>query len=186
MKGILIVFAVLMFSALLFANPVWDTPINIRKTHSIDLSESYATAADGSTIYVWSDVSSGSRDIYAQRIDHLGNKIWQEPLALTSSAGSQDYPVIKAYNTNEFVIAYYDYHENSEGNIRVIKINLAGTQLWQEGGVIASSSTGSKKEMKLLVVNQDLYLVWSERMSGDKKLHGQRLNSLGNRQWGQL
>jgi len=182
-KSILVLFLSILFGYL-FANPVWTEATRVRSSVNVEYSGSNALCDDGSRLYVWSDVTGGSRDIYAQRIDHLGNAVWQQPVVIDSKPGLQEYPVIGRASSGNFVIAWIDYHVNPSGDVYANRISPNGVLLWGDGGVAVTNLDSRKQNIQIIANNLDeVYILWEDQRLDNWNIYGQKLNASGNNQW---
>jgi len=100
-----------------------------------DLPSSYQTqpgiAADGSggAFIAWSDGRNGQyEDIYAQRVDSNGTRLWQtDGLAITVSSYDQTTPSIVSNGSGGAVITWrYDYRNGSDYNVYAQMVDARG------------------------------------------------------------
>lgn len=135
-------------------------------------------------------------DIYAQRLDANGNRLWNNPGVIVSNAPSNQFLNIEDYGYKRLVsdgnggaiLVFDDYRQNgnrSSNNLYAQKINSNGSRQWIENGVQVRTS-GSTKYVGN--VNSDgmggILLSWNE---GDRYeqnfIYAQRISSSGSLQW---
>ncbi len=145
-------------------------------------------AADGSggAIVAWEDWSSGVySDVYLQRLDGGGAKLWGDDGVLVSDvAGSQELPSIAADGTGGAIVAYQEY--SAGWNIYAQRIGPMGQPLWQEGGVpICTSAEGQYWPKIVSDGSGGAVIVWIDYRRGDLRsdLYGQRVDAAGTVQW---
>jgi hypothetical protein len=100
--------------------------------------------ADGSggAIIVWEDWRSGGQaDIYAQRIDRYGNRVWQENgVPVATGTYREAYPVVVSDGYGGAIVAWEDYRYVSYSNIYALRILPTGyiDTSWPATGVALS------------------------------------------------
>ena len=135
-------------------------------------------------------------DIYAQRLDANGNRLWNDTGVIVSNAPSNQFLNIEDYGYKRLVsdgnggaiLVFDDYRQNgnrSSNNLYAQKINNNGLRQWTENGVEVRTS-GSTKYVGN--VNSDgiggILLSWNEGFrDGQNFIYAQRLSSLGSLQW---
>lgn len=99
----------------------------------------------GGFIIAWADISIATgwdEDVYAQKLDAEGQRMWSEQGILVSGApGWQSDPQIAADGSGGCIIAWLEtQHINIKtSGIFAQRINSSGEVLWQEGGVLVSN-----------------------------------------------
>ncbi|RXJ71845.1 hypothetical protein CS022_19475 [Veronia nyctiphanis] len=70
-----------------------------------------APFSDGGYVITWqsNDQDGQYKGVYAQRFDHLGNKVGVETLVNTTTSGEQSDPAVTALNNDSYVIVWRDY-----------------------------------------------------------------------------
>jgi uncharacterized repeat protein (TIGR01451 family) len=98
-----------------------------------------ATDASGNTFLVWGDGrnnNSSNSDIYAQKLDRLGNKLWgADDVAVTNAPGDQFHRKIFSDGTN----LYVHWWDTGSQRPYVQKFDADGVAQWTSGGVALTS-----------------------------------------------
>ncbi|MBM4399646.1 MAG: hypothetical protein FJ041_04880, partial [Candidatus Cloacimonetes bacterium] len=184
MKTLLTTLILIGLFSSIFAAAMWNNPVPVRKGDVLEWNRSSATTADGCVIYVWTGTRDGDRDIYAQKVNASGNIIWQQPMLVDNKPSRQSDPVITKTTDNNFIVAWYDYIDFSNVEIRTQKITSSGQKLWLSGGVLVSSGTSYEHNLKIVPdSNGGAYLSWPESRNSVSDVYGQRLDSSGNALW---
>ncbi|HNX00453.1 MAG TPA: T9SS type A sorting domain-containing protein, partial [Candidatus Cloacimonadota bacterium] len=188
MKHILLLVILCTTTFFIFAAPVWDTPTQVRKGGEIEWLGSSADTPDGKIIYVWSDISSGTRDIYAQKFTLQGSPVWQQPVVISNRSGSQEQPRIIRTTSETYVICWNDYSTNfSENDYSLLcanAINESGSRLWGQEGITICSNQKYKNNIQLIAGSEgSCYFIWEDTRGGEYYAYGQLVNSLGTTQW---
>jgi len=162
------------------------------------LQQSPVIIPDGAhgAIVSWMDYRAGL-DIYAQRLDVDGNRLWTNPnpspnkegVPVCTASGDQNSPVMVADGTavpNGAIVAWEDHRSST--HIYAQRITAAGTNANWDGdpnGV----ELGTTQEVGPAIATDGAggaIVAWSDLRNepsyGD--IYGQRVNSLGARQWG--
>lgn len=187
MKNVLLLIVLCLCIATLMADPIWDNATNVRKSINPVWNGSSAVTSNGSTIYVWSDISNGSRDIFAARVAANGDLLWNAAIPITLQDGEQDYPIIIPNQDDEFIVAYVDYRTNPSGTIRARKINAEGTLFWDTNGAIVNDSSERKHSLHACTLaNNDVLFTWNIGSYSSSDIYAQKLNSSGIPVWNAL
>ncbi len=139
----------------------------------------------GGVFIVWQDARFGDDDVYAQRVDALGNELWTPGGVNVSGplAGEQRVARMVADVSGGFIVVYED---NNSGNydIKAQNVDAGGNVLWTPGGVTLCSETGDQKNV--VVVSDGaggVIAVWEDSRFGGKDVYTQRVNHSGFVQW---
>jgi hypothetical protein len=95
----------------------------------------------GGTIVVFA-VSTGG-DVYAQRFDRDGNKLWPaNGYVVVNSAGTQGAPVAVADGVGGVIVAWVDSRNSGSTGLDLYaqRLSGAGAQLWAGGGVVVCTA----------------------------------------------
>jgi hypothetical protein len=98
----------------------------------------------GGVIVTWEDYRSGTSDIYAQRINSAGTRLWTDGGAIVCNYSSyQDRPAIVSDGAGRSIIVWSDYRDGHY-DIYAQKIDLTGSRQWDSAGVgICTGGPGS-------------------------------------------
>jgi len=145
---------------------------------------------DGGAIVAWSDWRDGLNgpDIYAQRVDASGGVQWATngvPICATSSI--QKYPAIAGDDADGAIIVWEDARDGAR--IRAQRVDPIGTALWALNGIVLAETAGAQHAPDIAVDGMGGAIVtwtdWSDGWSySSTNIFAQRLDALGNRQWG--
>ncbi|GAB1468584.1 hypothetical protein MASR2M64_13200 [Candidatus Cloacimonadota bacterium] len=78
----------------------------LRQAYDLESSKLHIRTADDCEIVFWSDVPSGNRDIFAQKINSSGQLLWDEPIALVADPGDQRLLDVVPTSDNNFIILW--------------------------------------------------------------------------------
>ena len=154
-------------------NILWanDTKINSDTTTSEQIKPSFAVSSSTPFFlyFVWQDNRDGNDDIYAQKYDPSGAKIWTNDIKINSDTGLaiQENPVITEDRNGDFYIVWQD-NRNGNNDIYMQKINSDGAKQIAFD-VRINNITTNDQENPDLYINQAGYLtiVWQDNNDGD-------------------
>jgi hypothetical protein len=147
----------------------------------------------GGFIIAWTDISIATdwdEDIYAQKLDAEGQRLWGEQgIPVSVAPGRQSNPQITADGSGGCIIAWPDiqYADVKSSVIFAQRINSSGEMLWQEGGVPVSNiqespilnlgfiyiiiiGNGDGSSTVIWVADQHMRQVYSQKLDPDGQL----------------
>lgn len=158
----------------------WTNEQPIRQGVNIEWFRTGTETADGCAIYVWSDTKLGARDLYAQKVDALGNMVWGEPLLVDGKIDRQEDPVITKTSDDNFIISWIDFSDDLDGNVYAQKVSSAGSLMWQTGGVPICVYPGIQISLNIEPDNSGgAYIIWEDSRNPGKDIYGQHVSSTG-------
>ncbi len=143
--------------------------------------------ADGSggAIFVWEDYYNFEvYDLYAQRVDSLGNLLWGgSGVAVCTAANDQYWSVICSDGSGGCIIAWTDKRTSSNSDIYAQRVNAAGSPVWTADGIAVCTADSIQEEVQIVADGSGgAVLVWcDDRDGGD--LYAQKVNASGVAQW---
>jgi len=147
--------------------------------------------SDGSdgAIVVWEDYRDGEADIYVQKIDEYGNRLWAENGVLVcTNTAHQGYPVVVGDGYGGAFIAWEDHRVASDPAIYAVRISSNGATAWP-GEVKLRDATTYKQSSPEIVSNElgGAVVVWEETDgSTSYKICANWIDENGTPQWGGL
>jgi len=155
--------------------------------------------AIGGVIIAWvQEIDASNFDVYAQRLDTNGARLWvADGIAVCAAAGVQDdlaiisdlrQPIVQAPGA---IIAWTDGRLGTDTDIYAQAIDSAGNLRWQAGGVGVCVLTGIQEDVAMvtdgvgttLAQPRGAILAWRDERTGDGDIHAQRLDAVGQEQW---
>jgi hypothetical protein len=89
----------------------------------------------GGAVFVWSDMSAGKGDIYAQKVDGAGNKVWdKEGVQVCTEMGAQTMPRAVTDQQGGAFVCWQDARDESM-DIYAQRIDASGASAWLDGGI---------------------------------------------------
>ncbi|MFC2103286.1 T9SS type A sorting domain-containing protein [Bacteroidota bacterium] len=158
--------------------PVSTTAVNKRFQDIINVG-------NGEFVVSWnSNISFDDWDLRAQKINTLGNILWNiDGLVICSSDVSFNPSAIAYDNNNSVIIAWEDRRANPPGTIYCQKLSLDGSIQWQQNGLSVSSTTGFQYQAGLVCdSNGNSIVCWQGGISSHD-IFAQKFDGSGNRLW---
>ncbi|NOY06344.1 MAG: hypothetical protein GXO82_06900, partial [Chlorobi bacterium] len=138
-------------------------------------------------IVAWQDDRSGvSQDIYAQRLDYTGQRVWAwDGVPVCTATGWQSYAGMAVDDSSGVFIAWADQRGANE-DIYAQHIDENGNSLWAVDGVAVR--IGSYDDACCPEIMSDgmggVIIAWEDiRIVGDEDIYVQRLDRDGNAKW---
>ena len=76
---------------------IWSSSLRLERSDGAAQNNAViAMDGSGNTVVVWADSRNGNYDIYAQRLDSSGNRLWAQDTRVNSDSGTidQGYPAV--------------------------------------------------------------------------------------------
>ena len=144
-----------------------------------------AVATDGSAWLVWEDGRNGTSDMYVQRLDPAGNRLWQADLRVNSDTGSayQTGQAIALDSAGNAVVVWTDVRSGNF-DIYAQKLSPDGTKLWPGDVRVRDLTATGYAQSPDVVVDQygNAIMVWSD-VRGNDSIYMQKLDPTGQRLW---
>jgi hypothetical protein len=139
----------------------------------------------GKSIVVWQDRRSGNNDnIFAQKINGLGNPEWTENgVALAPIPGTQYYPQAVTDHNGGAVVVWQDNRTGSDYNIVGQRISTGGLLLWPAPGVSICGTTGHQYNPQIVTQGSDYLVSWQDKRGGDFDVYAQRFRNNAGMLW---
>src|SRR2546422_11185070 len=123
----------------------------------------------GGAIIAWQDTRNGNSDIYAERIDGTGSRLWiNDGYPICAASGEQGRPVIVGDGVNGAIIAWSDYRGTGlDADIYAQRISAGGIVKWLANGVAACTATGDQDSVRMIEDGiGGAILVWQDHRKG--------------------
>jgi hypothetical protein len=145
---------------------------------------------EGGAIVVWAANQGGfyNYNLYAQRIDSLGNLLWTAsgvPIAVGPATDSFQ-EIIPDGNGGAIIVWQRLPNIGSQTDIYAQKVNASGTVQWTANGVAICLAAQSQSNPKLVGdSNGGAIIVWQDSRAGmpNTNIYAQRIDSNGNVMW---
>jgi len=145
------------------------------------ISQDLCSDGEGGAFITWTDNRSGlGYDIYAQKVDVNGERVWEfGGIAIYVGSGSQKYSKICSDGEGGAIIAWKDQLNETTYDIYTQRINANGSLLWNASGILVFPE----------VTDYSLFRLCSDKSGGaivaweDSDIHAQRINANGTLIW---
>lgn len=160
---------------------------NISNLSNREHSEKIVSDAQGGAIIIFEKQMSGIWQIWAQRLDSAGNKMWGAggiPLAPTS-LNQRNHRVSKDRNGGA-IISWQDNRNLSDYDIYAQRVDASGNLLWGSTGKPIVSVSGDQINAKIDPdsIGNGAIIAWQDtRASVDDDIYMQKVDSNGNPLW---
>jgi FlgD Ig-like domain len=144
-----------------------------------------ASTGDGGAVIMWEDQRTDpSGDIYAQRMDANGAKLWgPDDTAICTAANFQVSPHVIANGTYSAIVVWND-GRSGVGDIYGQVVDGGGAPLGIADGFAICDATGLQGTAVLTSDGSDGAIVsWTDVRSGGNDVYAQRINGVGAPQW---
>ena len=142
-----------------------------------------AAAPDGGLWVSWFDNASGNYDVYIQRLDHFGNKMFAPGGLLVSGfpqdTSLNDYAMI-VDDEGHAVVVHNDIRDGADRDIYAQRVSPSGALVWGPGGVRLSDNTNFEPDPRVVqLASGDFAFVWPRTGSPNSGLVYQRVSKAG-------
>jgi len=160
---------ILFFSATTAQFDWQENGVALRQGAHIEWQRTGTVGADGEVILVWSDTRNGGRDVYAQKVDELGQNLWSEggvPVVLTE--GRQEDPLAISDGAGGVYIVWKDYrYESDNGDVFAQHVLSDGSLDWTGEGVALSIVEGPQEFINMCSDGMGgAFVIWNDRSAG--------------------
>jgi hypothetical protein len=145
----------------------------------------------GGAIVAWEDRRSGTYDVYAQRVNGLGQPQWAlngvaiaAGLSTTAAGLDQVNVQLVASGSGGAILAWGDYRSGTSWDIYAQRVNGLGQPQWTASGVAIAAVTGLQLLPQLASDGADgAILVWEDSRTGTADIYAQRVSGAGAPLW---
>lgn len=170
-------------------NMLWDADgIAICDTIRSQSSPKITTDGAGGAIIAWTDTRGSDSDVYAQRVNAVGDTLWQRNgVPVVTYSFSQSIQSIAADGVGGALIVWLDGRNGGTypRDIYMQRIDSDGVRQWGLDGVAVCRATYNQAEATVVSDGAEGAIVcWEDgRVWQDYFLYAQRIDSLGVAQW---
>ena len=134
-------------------------------------------------IFAWSDTRQGGRDIYIQKTNEQGEKLWGENgLVVVEEAGRQEDPILVSDGNGGAFIVWVDYKDEPEdGDIYAQHVVSDGSLAWPAEGIGLATMSGKQVSPNMCSDGQGgAYVIWKDlTVSSYAHVYGTHLSDSG-------
>ena len=138
----------------------------------------------GGVIVCWSDNRNGNYDIFAQRYDEDGDRLWGSGgLPVCIETNYQTKPRITSLGSDA-VLFWSDNRNPTAPDLYAQKIDTTGTRQWALNGVAVCAEAGDQADHQVVTENSGMaVVVWRDTRSGNSDIYAQAVSTFGALQW---
>jgi len=135
----------------------------------------------GGAVIAWQDARSGGNDVYAQRVNGLGNMQWTtHGIAIAHAPGVQGMPKIIADGAGGVIVAWDDDRNGDPGDVYAQRINNAGRSQWTYNGAAVSTAIGNQSNPRMIADGTGgAIFTWQDSRSGKSNVYIQKVSASG-------
>ncbi len=134
---------------------------------------------------VWQDLRNDDGDIYAQRFDANGNRLWSEDLRVNGDDGMdmQSSPAATVDQAGNLLVVWVD-NRHGNNDIYAQRLDNAGNSTWLEDLRIHQDQESAAQDAPVVAfAGGDAFVAWHDNRRGDYDVYLQKVNSLGVTTW---
>jgi len=141
----------------------------IRQGKHIEWFRSGVSSDSGSVLYTWSDTRNGYRDVFIQKVDPDGNKLFGgNGATVVSYDNRQEDPVLVSDGAGGAIVFWVDFRADSTGDIYGQHINSDGEQLWLTSGLPFCVLPKTQVSLRMTADdNGGAFAVWLDNRNGN-------------------
>ena len=153
--------------SLMFSQFDWiDGGAPIRQGQHIEWQRTAGDGEPGEIIFAWSDTRDSMRDVYVQKIDAQGNKLWGDKgIAVTTAYGRQEDPLLVGDDNGGAFIIWIDYRDepDTKGDVYAQHVLSDGNLVWSlEGQPIVVKDGAQRSPNMCKDGNGGAYIIWKD------------------------
>lgn len=160
---------------------------NVSNLSNREHSEKIVSDGKGGVIIVFEKQISGIWDIWAQRLDSSGNKLWGAGgVALTTVAGNRRNHKVQKDRSGGAIVTWQDLRNGTNYDIYAQRLDANGNLLWGAAAKPVCVAAGDQINAKIEAdsLTNGAYLAWQDtRVSTDYDIYMQHIDSMGNPKW---
>ena len=141
-----------------------ENGVPVRQGVHIEWQRTGDVGASGEMIFGWSDTRTGDRDIYVQKIDTSGTKLWGDTgIRATHADGRQEDPVLVSDGSGGAFLAWIDYRSDEYGDVYAQHLDADGNLSWDPAGVPIAVNNGSQQSANMARGAAGVaYVIWDD------------------------
>lgn len=166
-------------------DPSANTPVCTENNYQIDLR--MMEDGVGGFFIVWKDYRNGTPDIYAQRVDSLGNLLWpMGGVVVCGNTSDQSTPGLISDGAGGIIVSWSDWRSGIERDIYAQRLNGDGQILWTVDGKVVVNKVNREHNQRMVMDGQGGVIVVFEQKNSATyywEIWAQRINANGDPVW---
>ncbi|MEM7132214.1 MAG: hypothetical protein AAF702_38260 [Chloroflexota bacterium] len=173
------------------SNAIWNTTdkhLGIALRDNIEQRDVQLASQGDAYIYaVWQDLRNDKGDIFAQRLDQNGNRLWAADIQvnLEKDDSVQSLPNAAVDSAGNLWIAWED-KRNGDADVFVQLLNADGIHQWDQDRRVNGDRLDSEQSgpaIALDVTSSQAVITWNDNRRGHYDVYAQRLDQSGQLLW---
>jgi subtilisin family serine protease len=167
-----------------WGRPLWsEEGIRICLAMSDQVAHSAAPDGGGGMYIVWQDFRAPDLKVYAQRVDSLGNLLWNvDGVEVASSVNMQTFPQVIGDGGGGMIACWLE--GTSDMNIMSQKLDNIGFKQWGGAGVPVCTDSAQQGNPRLVTDGTSgAIIAWEDMRNGTSQIFAQRVSGAGAVQW---
>jgi hypothetical protein len=165
----------------------WQEQGNLISTEPAGYQPAVAPDGSGGAVILWTSAApGGDLDVYAQRIDALGNALWDPNGApvCTSSFDQSEQAVAVSDGAGGTLVTYFSHGPNNSG-LYAQRVDASGSILWLQPGVSVATTPSVTDGLQAMIRDGagGAIVAWGDRRSDAGDIYAQRIDSTGALEW---
>ena len=157
---------VLVFNILISQFDWIDDGAPLRQGQHIEWQRTAGDGLDGEIIIGWSDTRDSMRDVYVQKLDANGEKLWGENgIAVTKAFGRQEDPLLVGDGQGGAYVVWIDYRNepDTKGDVYAQHVLSDGSLVWSLEGYPIVVKEGAQRSPNMCKDGQGgAYIIWKD------------------------
>ncbi len=183
------VFLVLFFSTTTFCQWSSDPSQNLAvcDTSGEQVLPKISVTSDGGCFIGWFDTRTGNYNVYLQRLDPAGNKMFATNGLLISNHSSLSWIVdwdMIVDDSDNAVIAFSDVRAGGDFKVYAYRVSPNGDFLWGADGVSLSTANDMQPNPRITQTTDGSYIITWPNLSSPSTIAVQKLDAAGNKHYG--
>jgi hypothetical protein len=162
----------------------WSEEVPIRQGENIEWYRSSAPVDGNCIVYTWSDTRNGDRDVWAQKMDSNGNKMWNVGgVLINGEINRQEDPVVIHTGSGEVIIAWIDFRNEDAGDVYIQKLDTNGNLQWNTAGIPLCLADDIQITLNIIHdENGGAFIIWLDdrNNNGGSDIYGTHILSNGS------
>ena len=164
----------------------WGAGVPVSTSIGSQTNQVIVSDNEGGAIIAWVDFRNGNWDVFAQRVNFLGSRVWtNNGVAVVTNTSLQVGLSMVPDGIGGAIVVWEDFRDGTNGEVFAQRKNSAGGDVWAAGGravTNGSDVSGDFGQPKAASDDQSGVIVaWHEGVTGDLRV--QHVDFFGNVNW---
>ncbi|MDD2331754.1 MAG: FlgD immunoglobulin-like domain containing protein [Candidatus Cloacimonetes bacterium] len=168
----------------------WTQMVDLTEVVSEKAKIRMAPLGNGEFVFAWEDKRLGDPDIFLQKLNLNGQKLWPGDFRVYADAdtSSQISPRIVQTSDTAVIVVWEDRRLDPQNpDLFAQKVNASGQLMWNPNGIQLAVDEFAQDNVRMAADNEGgTYIVWEDSRNGNVPnidVYAQRLSSTGAELW---